>query len=186
LALSENLFGRGFSRSYAEKAKKEGFLRVFPCNSVSNLPLPVIDDAFSRQAVEISGWKRECYFFSVPKRRSQMNTKPDTAVWSKKNSTLSHKTAEKEFGLTFDEIVEAINAGKLQYREANIYGAPFLRLIRSEVEALVSEKYGADYLQQKQYKKELAEVNKTLIALNDQTLALQKRKTELLELLSKK
>ena len=115
-----------------------------------------------------------------------MSPKPDTPVWSRKNATLSHKTAEKEFGLTFDEIVEAINAGKLQYREANIYGAPFLRLIRSEVEALVSEKHGADYLQQKQAKKELAEVTKTLKALKEQVQTLENRKVELLELLGKK
>jgi len=115
-----------------------------------------------------------------------MNTKPDTAVWSKKNATLSHKTAEKEFGLTFDEIVEAINAGKLQYREANFYGAPFLRLIRSEVEALVSEKHGPDFLKQKQSKKELAEINKTLKALKEQVQMLEARKAELLEFLEKK
>ena len=115
-----------------------------------------------------------------------MYPKPDTAVWSRKNATLSNKTAEKEFGLTFDEIVEAINAGKLQYREANIYGAPFLRLIRSEVETLVSEKHGADYLKQKQFKKELAEVTKTLKTLKEQVQALEARKAELLEFLHKK
>ncbi len=49
-----------------------------------------------------------------------MNPKPDTAVWSRKNATLSNKTAEKEFGLTFDEIVDAINTGKLQCRETSI------------------------------------------------------------------
>ncbi len=115
-----------------------------------------------------------------------MNSKFNTSIWSKKNATLSHKTAEKEFGLTFDEIVEAINAGKLQYREANIYGAPFLRLIRSEVEALVSEKHGADYLKQRQSKKELAEVIKTLKTLKEQVLALEARKAELLGFLEKK
>jgi hypothetical protein len=35
----------------------------------------------------------------------------------------------------------------LQYRENSVYGSPFLRLIRQEVEALVNEKYGNDYLQ---------------------------------------
>ena len=75
-----------------------------------------------------------------------MNSKPNTAVWTQKGATLSHKTAQKEFGLSFDEIIEGINAGKLQYRENNIYGSPFLRLIRSEVEALVDEKYGENYL----------------------------------------
>ena len=32
------------------------------------------------------------------------------------------QSAEKEFGLTFDEIVVGIRAGKLQYRENSIYG----------------------------------------------------------------
>jgi len=71
----------------------------------------------------------------------------------------------------------------LQYRENSIYGSPFLRLIRQEVEALVNEKYGKDYLQQKQLKKELAEVKKTLRELKSRTLSLEKRKAELLELL---
>jgi hypothetical protein len=103
--------------------------------------------------------------------------------WTTKGATLSHKSAEKEFSLTFDEIVEGIRAGKLQYRENSIYGAPFLRLIRSEVEALVSEKYGKDHLNKKKWKKELSEINKTLKQLKSQTLLLESRKAELLELL---
>lgn len=114
-----------------------------------------------------------------------MTFKSNDSVWSRKNATLSHKTAEKEFGLTFDEIVEAINAGKLQYREASIYGAPFLRLIRTEVEALVSEKHGPDFLKQKQSKKELAEIIKTLKTLKEQVQTLEARKADLLELLKK-
>lgn len=112
-----------------------------------------------------------------------MNSKIDEAAWTTKGATLSHKTAQKEFGLTYEEIVAGIRAGKLQYRENSLYGSPFLRLIRHEVEALVNEKYGKDYLRQKQLKKELAEVNKTLRELNSRTLSLTKRKAELLELL---
>ena len=112
-----------------------------------------------------------------------MNSKNDNSAWSTKGATLSDKSAQKEFGLTFEEIVEGIRAGKLQYRENSIYGSPFLRLIRQEVEALVNEKYGKEYLKRKQLKKELAEVNKTLRELKSQTLSLEKRKAELLELL---
>ena len=57
--------------------------------------------------------------------------------WTQKDGTLSHKTAFKEFGLTEDDIITAINAGKLQFREGSIYGSPFLRLLRSEVEKMV-------------------------------------------------
>ncbi len=115
-----------------------------------------------------------------------MNSKNDNSAWSRKGATLSDKSAQKEFGLTFEEIVEAVRAGKLQYRENSIYGSPFLRLIRQEVEALVNEKYGSDYLKKKQLKKELADVNKTLKELKSQTLSLEKRKVELLELLGDK
>src|SRR3990170_396339 len=112
-----------------------------------------------------------------------MTSKTDDSAWTRKGATLSDKSAQKEFGLTFEEIVEGIRAGKLQYRENSIYGSPFLRLIRQEVEALVNEKYGNDYLKKKKLKKELAEVNKTLRELKSKTLSLERRKAELLELL---
>ena len=114
-----------------------------------------------------------------------MTFKANDSAWTTKGATLSHKSAEKEFGLTYDEIVAGIRAGKLQYRENSIYGAPFLRLIRSEVEALVSEKYGKDHLNKKKWKKELADINKTLKQLKAQSLSLETRKAELLEFSSK-
>jgi hypothetical protein len=112
-----------------------------------------------------------------------MNSTTDDSVWAKKGATLSDKSAQKEFGLTFQEIVEGVRAGKLHYRENSVYGSPFLRLIRQEVEALVIEKYGNDYLQKKKLNKELAEIKKTLRQLKSQMLSLEKRKAELLELL---
>jgi len=43
-----------------------------------------------------------------------------------------------------------------------MHGNQYLRLIRREVEALVDEKYGENYLKNKKLKKELAQVNKDL------------------------
>lgn len=102
------------------------------------------------------------------------------SVWAKKGATLSDKSARKEFGLTQEEIIEAIKAGKLQYRQNNVYGNPFLRLIRSEVEAMVDEKYGNTYLKQKKIKQELAQVNAELKRLKAQVASLEQRKAELL------
>ncbi|MBM3131304.1 MAG: hypothetical protein FJ009_22105 [Chloroflexi bacterium] len=107
------------------------------------------------------------------------------SVWSKKGATLSDKSACKEFGLTQEEIVTAIKKGKLQYRVNSIYGNPFLRLVRSEVEKLVDEKHGGDYLKKKKLEKELAQVNKELKMLNARVASLEKRKTELLAMLGK-
>jgi hypothetical protein len=42
--------------------------------------------------------------------------------WRRKGATLSDKTAREELGLTQDEIVRAIRAGKLQWREASMHG----------------------------------------------------------------
>jgi hypothetical protein len=102
------------------------------------------------------------------------------SVWSQKGATLSDKSARKEFGLTQEEIIEAIKAGKLQYRHNNVFGNPYLKLVRSEVEALVDEKYGNNYLKQKKIKKELAQTTKELKRLKAQVVSLEQRKVELL------
>ena len=44
--------------------------------------------------------------------------------WQRKGATLSDKTARTEFGLTQDEIVQEIRAGKLHYRVNSMFGEP--------------------------------------------------------------
>lgn len=77
-----------------------------------------------------------------------MSMEADSA-WHTKGGTLSDKSARKEFGITQEEIIDAIRDGKLQYRTNTMYGNPYLKLIRSEVEAFVDEKYGDGYLAKK-------------------------------------
>ena len=100
--------------------------------------------------------------------------------WQRKGGTLSDKTAQKEFGLTQDEIVQAIRAGKLHYRLNSVYGNPFLRLLRREVEALVKKKHGDKYLQDQQAKTELAHISRELKRLKTQIAALEERKSKLI------
>ena len=102
------------------------------------------------------------------------------SAWFKKGATLSDKSAQKEFGLTQEEIIEGIEDGKLQYRNNNVFGNPYLRLLRSEVEVFVDEKYGSDYLRKKKNKKELAQTNKELKGLKAQVASIEQRKAELL------
>lgn len=106
------------------------------------------------------------------------------STWIKKGATFSDKSARKEFGLTQEEIIEGIRRGKLHYHENNVYGNPFLRLIRSEVEAFVDEKYGGHYLKMKKIKTELAQTNKELKMLKIQIASLELRKAALLSSLS--
>lgn len=95
---------------------------------------------------------------------------PDSE-WTRKGATLSNTTAQKEFGLTWDEIVRAIRAGKLQYREHSMHGNPWLRLLRREVEALAGSNRA---------KTELARINRDLKRLRNEIAALEERKSKLL------
>lgn len=100
--------------------------------------------------------------------------------WQRKGATLSDKTARKEYELMQDEIIEAIRAGQLQYRENSIHENPFLRLLRREIEALVKRKHGTNYLKDRQAKTELAGINRELRRLRKQIVELQDRKSKLL------
>jgi hypothetical protein len=100
--------------------------------------------------------------------------------WGRKGATLSNKTAQEEFGLTWEEITRAIRAGKLQYREHSMHGNPWLRLLRREVEALVREKHGTSYLKDRQAKTELTRINRELKRLKGQIAVLEERKSKLI------
>jgi hypothetical protein len=116
-------------------------------------------------------------------QRSSLEEKPMDDLdseWLRKGATLSDKTARTEFGLTQDEIVQAIRAGKLQYRLNSIHGNPFLRLLRREVEALVKRKHGDHYLKAQQAKTELARINRELKQLKTRIAALDERKSKLM------
>ena len=99
--------------------------------------------------------------------------------WARKGATLSDKSARAEFGLTQDEIIAAIRAGKLQYRRAEMHGNPWLRLLRREVEALVSVQHGQGYLRERQARTELARVNRELKQLRAQLATLEERRSAL-------
>jgi len=103
------------------------------------------------------------------------------SLWTQKGATLSDKSARQEFDLTQQEIVAAIRAGKLQFRQNNIYGNPYFRLLRHQVEALVSEKSGQDHLHKKKLQKELADINKETRKLKARLAVLERRQAELMK-----
>jgi len=124
---------------------------------------------------------------AATKKQVQGNVVPNTrgpmddldSEWQRKGATLSDKTARQEFGLTQEEIVRAIRAGKLHYRVNSIFGNPFLRLLRREVEAQVKKKHGADYLKARQAKTEVARIDRELKRLRTQIAALEEQKSRL-------
>jgi hypothetical protein len=99
--------------------------------------------------------------------------------WARKGATLSDKTARSQFGLTQNEIIVAINAGKLQYRLASMHGNPWLRLLRREVEELVRTQHGESYLRERQARTELVQVNRELKQLRTQLSTLEERRAAL-------
>jgi chromosome segregation ATPase len=99
--------------------------------------------------------------------------------WQRKGATLSDKTARKEFGLTQDEIYDAIEAGTLQYRQAYMHGNPWLRLLRREVEALARTRHGDGYVNKQQDKAELARVNREIRRLRSELAELEERRSAL-------
>jgi hypothetical protein len=101
------------------------------------------------------------------------------SIWNRQGATLSDKSARQEFGLTQQEIIAAIRAGKLQFREHNMHGNPWFRLLRHEVEALVSEKSGKAGLHRKKLEKELADLNKESRKIKSRLKAVEKRRAEL-------
>ena len=100
--------------------------------------------------------------------------------WSRKAATLSDKTARKEFGLTQDEILDAIDTGRLQYRVSSIHGNPWLRLLRREVEDLMNTTYHDREHQRRRAKAELVRVDKQLKQLRAQLLMLEDQRNKLL------
>jgi hypothetical protein len=100
--------------------------------------------------------------------------------WQSKGATLSDKTAQKEFGLTQDEILRAIRSGMLRCREGSMHGNPWLRLLRREVEALVRKEHGQNYFKDRQAKTELAQINRELKRLRTQIARLEERKSNLI------
>ena len=96
--------------------------------------------------------------------------------WQRKGATLSDKTARQEFGLTQDEIYDAIDAGTLQYRQAYMHGNPWLRLLRREVEAVARTRHGDRYVSEQQARAELTRVNREIRRLRTELAELEERR----------
>jgi hypothetical protein len=99
--------------------------------------------------------------------------------WNKKGATLSEVTAQKEYGVSWDFIVKGINAGKLEYREGAIWGNPYVRVLRSQLEIYIAKELGKGQLANTKAQTELRQVKKDIAALKKKLTALQARQVEL-------
>ncbi len=99
--------------------------------------------------------------------------------WNRKGATLSDVTARKEYGVTQEFIVKGITTGELEYREGAIWGNPYLRILRSQLEKYIKKNLGKDYLLKNKNRDELLKIKKEMALLNKKMKLLQEKKKEL-------
>jgi len=76
-------------------------------------------------------------------------------------------------------VVKGIRAGKLEYREGAIWGNPYLRVLRSQLEQYIAEELGAERLASVKNQTELRKIKKEMADLNKRLAELQARRTEI-------
>jgi len=99
--------------------------------------------------------------------------------WNRKGATLSDATAKKEYGVSREFIVKGIRAGKLEYREGSVWGNPYIRVLRSQLEEYIAEKLGPDRLASGKSQTELRKIKKEMADLQKRLAALEARRTQL-------
>jgi len=99
--------------------------------------------------------------------------------WNRKGATLSDVTAKAEYGVSREVIVKGIKTGKLEYREGSIWGNPYLKVLRSQLEKYITEEFGEDSLLRVKNQTELRRVKKEISDLKKRLDGLQERKNAL-------
>jgi hypothetical protein len=140
--------------------------------SESYEPLP--EGLFRRQEQAI--WPTVYRFINFFREGSEM---AEAGEWTRKGSTLSDTTAQKEYGVDRSFIVKGIKTENLEYREGSIYGNPWLRILRSQLEQYITKELGAPYLSDMKNRTELRKIKKEITDLKKRLDVLQARKAEI-------
>ncbi len=99
--------------------------------------------------------------------------------WNSKGATLSDETAHKEYGVSREFIVAGINSGQLEYREGAVWGNPYLRILRSQLEKYIAEQLGMNYLISRKSQTELLKIKKEIADTKKKLTELEARKAEI-------
>ena len=105
--------------------------------------------------------------------------------WNRKGATLSDTAAQAEYGVPREFIIRGIECGKLEYREGSIWGNPYLRVLRSQLEAFNAEQRGKGWLASAKDQTESRKIKKEIAALKKTLSGLEARKAELEQSLNK-
>ena len=99
--------------------------------------------------------------------------------WNRKGAVLSDVTAQKEYGVTRDFIVKGVQAGELEFREGAVWGNPYLRVLRSQLERYIVAQLGSEYLVSKKSNNELRAIRKEIANIKKKLAILEARKAAL-------
>jgi len=103
----------------------------------------------------------------------------DYGEWNRKGAVLSDVTAQKEYGVMREFVLAGINAGKLEYREGSVWGNPYLRILRSQLEPYIAAELGPEYLSSVKSKTELRAIVSEIAGLRKKLASLEARKVAL-------
>ena len=106
------------------------------------------------------------------------------ALWTQKGESLSHKNASKEYGLEESEIIEAIRAGKLQYKINYVHGNPYYKLLRKEVKALAVDLRGESHFKKQEIEYQIKTITKEINSYKRKLKAFEREKEALIEKLA--
>lgn len=99
--------------------------------------------------------------------------------WNRKGATLSDITAKKEYDVDRHFIIKGIDAGKLEYHHGVIWGNPYIKILRSQLEEYIASELGPEYLANVKNKLELRKIKNDISDIEKRLKALQIRKIEL-------
>ncbi len=99
--------------------------------------------------------------------------------WNRKGATLSDVTAKTEYGVNREFIIKGIQTGKLEYRDGAIWGNPYLRILRSQLEEYIADELGKEYLIKVKNELELRKIKKEISDIKKKLNLLQIRKLEI-------
>jgi hypothetical protein len=99
--------------------------------------------------------------------------------WNRKGATLSDVTAKAEYGVNREFIIKGIRTGKLEYRDGAIWGNPYLRILRSQLEEYITGELGKEYLMKVKNEWELRKIKKEISDIKKRLSLLQMRKLEI-------
>jgi hypothetical protein len=105
--------------------------------------------------------------------------------WNRKGASLSDVTAKKEYKVDRDFIIKGIEAGKLEHRYGSVWGNPYIKVLRRQLEEYITAELGAEYLAKAKGKTELKSIKKEIAEMEQKLIVLQARKAELEKIINK-